>query len=511
MDLKTIKQNIAVNRVILNRTIEQNIDADMILPDYYLPISKILKCKATPRVSSVGINGQTLSLDGDVTVCVIYVSSENTVCGFEQSIPFSRSFEIEEDAEGSVGDCIVKCEYINCRAINERKLDVRGAVAIEAKVIKKDSKQALTDLEGGNIVLKRCFAPATTPVSSAEKSLLIEEDMELGNGQPMIANIIRYDAKAVNKECRIISGKVVVKGEMNVSVLYSAEGVLKPQIFNGTIPYSQIIDIENVGENCECACRVCVAQLEVKPRTSATGESKKISLFAKLRFNASVSCENDLQVITDAYSTKYEADIIRTDIEFEKLKNNVSDSLIIKKKIEIGVSDIVAVNDIWCDSDIAFSKLQDGELIIGGNVGISMLLSNADEAPIYKETQTDFEYRCKADGLGERIRCDCFSAVTKISYNISNSSCVEVTLQLSVSADVYNISKIPVITEITVDKDKTKESLTDNALMIYFADSGEKIWDIARKYNSSPEEICEINSIEGEKLLAGKTLLIPIK
>ena len=37
------------------------------------------------------------------------------------------------------------------------------------------------------------------------------------------------------------------------------------------------------------------------------------------------------------------------------------------------------------------------------------------------------------------------------------------------------------------------------------------VWDIARKYNSSPDEISEINSIEGNSICETKPLLIPIK
>ena len=47
-------------------------------------------------------------------------------------------------------------------------------------------------------------------------------------------------------------------------------------------------------------------------------------------------------------------------------------------------------------------------------------------------------------------------------------------------------------------------------MTIYFANEGENIWDIARKYLASVSEIKEINGIEEEVLNNNTMIMVPI-
>ena len=46
-------------------------------------------------------------------------------------------------------------------------------------------------------------------------------------------------------------------------------------------------------------------------------------------------------------------------------------------------------------------------------------------------------------------------------------------------------------------------------MTIYFTGEGECVWDIAKHYNASVNEIMKINELESECLPEGKMLLIP--
>ena len=319
MDLKILRQDVCQNKTVFNRSAEQSIDIDFILPDYYPPVNKVLKCKTMPRITACAINGQTLTGEGTLNILLMYVSNENEVCSYEHIFNFTKSFELD----GNYNDCIPRChakeEYMNCRLINERKVELHGALGITAKANKKQVEKVVCDIDGGNVVVNRGVAPATNLIGMAEKYLNIEEDLELGSGQPSVRYLLRYDARAFNVECKIISGKIVAKGEMAVMVLYWGEDNATPQTLKASIPFSQIIDVEGVSDECECECYVDIVGLEIKPRTSVTGETRNITVCAKLRFSANATCNNDVPVIYDAFSTKYASDITLNDMVFEKI------------------------------------------------------------------------------------------------------------------------------------------------------------------------------------------------
>ncbi len=511
MNVKILKQEMSVNNEFFNQSAEQSIELDITVPEYYPEIDRVLKCRATPRVVTAGVNGQILSVDGNVNILLLYITPKNELCSFEYIMPFSRTFEFEGDTSGCIPICSVREEYINCRPLDSRSVELHGAIGINAKILKKHSTEIVTDIDGGNVVINRGLAPATTPIGMSEKCISVEEELELGNGQPSIKNILRYDAKAVNLECKIISGKVVVKGEIKVFVLYCGEQVSTPQTFRTTVPYSTIIEIDGINDECECEAMCELAQLEIKARTSITGEARTFSLSGKLRFRATACCNNDVPVVYDAFSTKYETEISSKEIMVEKIFKTVNESFLCKRNLEISSGSVGTVIDLWGEPQVLSSRLDNEELSITGNMPVYMLAYDSESNPIYIERVVDFDCKFKVSGVTHKMRANATVSIKNISYTIIDNCNIEICAELMLTSSIYNISRITVVNDISVNNDALKKNKHNSAMIIYYADTGEKIWDIARRFNSSPDEISEINAIETGEIKCQKTLLIPIK
>ena len=56
MEEKILKASVFVNDTLFNESTEQPIDVDFTLPDYCPDISKIVKCRAVSRISSVQLS-----------------------------------------------------------------------------------------------------------------------------------------------------------------------------------------------------------------------------------------------------------------------------------------------------------------------------------------------------------------------------------------------------------------------------------------------------------------------
>ena len=510
MDLNILNGDASFNDKIYGGSAEHSIDNDFTLPDYYPEISKILKCRVIPRVASSSISGQTLTVDGNILINLIYCSSDNEIFGYEQTIPFTKAFEIGFDCLDGVPECTVKTEYVNCRAVNERKIDIHGAVGIYVSVYKTNSTCIVTDIDCRDVIVRRGLLPATSPVGTGEKSLLIEEELELGQGQPSIRCILKYDAKAVNKECKIISGKAVVKGELCIFILYCAEHTATPQIYRNSIPYSQILDIDSLSDSCVCSAKTQVANLEIKPRTSAVGETRSFVLSSKLNFCAKASCEDDLPVVLDAYSTKYNAEVKTKDVVIEKIQKNINECFICKKGLE-NVGDVSAIVDVWCETNLKEALITDGNIKICGVLQVCVLAINSKDIPLYIERPVEFEYTSSIDISGKNLNITAEIITNNVSYALLSGNCIEISAELCVNADLYTREKVSLVSDVCIDENNIKPKNIDSALVIYYAEAGEELWSIARKYNSSPEEISEINSLQDDILLTKKTLLIPIK
>lgn len=508
MEQKNLKTGVFSLSTVFCESAEQPIDIDFTLPDYYADISKILKCRAVSRISSKSVNGNHISIDGCVTVTVIYCGADNCVSSYEYQYPFSKNFDTGTSTEGCMLSVKTKCEYINCRAVTGRKIDIHGAAGIYVTLTRRHLTNVISDCDDCNIELLRDNVPATVPMGMADKYLLIEEEIELGQGQPDIRCVIRYDAAATITDTKIMAGKSVVKGEMAVKILYAPDGSGSPQSVRYQVPFSQLIEIEGITDACDCESKVSIAHLEIKPRVTATGQCRNLMLTAKLLITSECCCNNDVAVIVDAYSRKYEAEINKNDICFNKICDTINQNFSCKKNFEFSEGTLSSVCDMWCEVHTDTVKFCDGMMCVCGEVTAFIIAQDSEMIPVFYEKTINFEYNHPMNTDGE-FKCTPTVTVTGANYTITSECSMELRVELNICAAIYKCNKMPLITDIKINDSKPITKKNYAAMTVYFASAGEKIWDIARHYFADVEELKQINEISDDTISLDKMILIP--
>ena len=207
------KQTVYTNETILEQTIEQPIDTDFTLPDYCPEIVKILKCRVVPKLNSKAISGGSLNIDGIAFVTLVYRDENDKICCFEHEVNFQKNIPIENNSNEICSvDIFLNNEYMNCRAITSRKMDIHGVVSIKVKISGNKGNEIVADIDMEDIQLKRENLPATNPLGVAEKIVVLEEELELNIGNNSIKSILRSDSRAIVEDCKLVSNKAVIKG-----------------------------------------------------------------------------------------------------------------------------------------------------------------------------------------------------------------------------------------------------------------------------------------------------------
>jgi len=75
---------------------------------------------------------------------------------------------------------------------------------------------------------------------------------------------------------------------------------------------------------------------------------------------------------------------------------------------------------------------------------------------------------------------------------------------------LYKNSKICFVDDLEIDNSNLTVNRKSGAMIIYFATSGEKLWDIAKKYCADVEEIKQLNNIQNDDIAVDKKIMIPI-
>ena len=503
-----MKVPIFTDETIFKDSAEVPIDIDFNLPDYCPEISKILKCRAVARISSKSIGNRSVSVDGSVTVTVMYSDEDNMISSYEYQYPFSKTFETGMDLDGAYFSAKAKCDYINCRAITGRKIDIHGATGVYVCVTARNGKEALCDIDDQNTEVLRATVPATVPVCKAEKYLILEEEIEIGNSKPDIGCLIRYDTAVSVGECKLLAGKAIVKGDVAVSILYRAEnGSL--QSLKSTVPFSQLIEMEGVSEDCECETDAYVAYLEIKPKFSTSGEARSFLLDGKLLICAEGYCNNDVEVITDAYSRKYETQISSNEICFNKIVCVINDTFNCRKELKFPEGALSSVEDLWCEVKTDSVSFEGECLVVTGEVTSNIIACDPDGVPICYEKPIEFSYRYNLSRNTDDLKAYPKVGVLSSNYTISGDDCMEIRIEMQINAPVYECREMSVLSDVTINENKPSERRNNGSMTIYFADAGENIWDIARKYLADIGEVKRLNGVEEELLTQGKMILIP--
>ncbi len=509
MENKALKTDVYTNESIWTDIFEQPIDVDFTLPDFCPDISKIFKCKATSRISSKALNDKSITVDGNISITVLYCDKDNNLCSYEYQYPFNKVKEIDIETKGCNIYCSAKTDYINCRAVTSRKVDIHGAVSLNLRLFCRKACCVVSDIDEKSIETKRSTAPSTAPLGYAEKYLIIEEEIALSSGDTAIKSVLRYDAFPAVTDCKIINDKVMAKGEMAVNITYCAENSASPKILKTVIPFSQVIDMQGVTEDCDCDTKSSLSFLEVRPKTNMAGECKSFTLSAKLLLCSEAYCQNDIPIINDAFSRKFEADFKKEKISFSKMCDNIKERFHFKQNLTLNEG-ISSVLDLWCDLQSQSVKFFEDKVQICGSllVGIVNISENGEIG--YIEKPVDFEYTYPLKEGGNNLECRPEISIISCGYTINSPVNLEIRADMAINAALIKKTGIELVTDMTFYEGKTKPKNRDCAMTVYFVSGEESIWDIARIYNASVDELIKINSLDDEYVKHGSMLLVPI-
>ena len=103
---------------------------------------------------------------------------EDGLCQTEQKLPFTKQIELKETANAAtVIQVSGEPEYLNCRAVSGRRVDVRGAYVLNVCASAQMENEIITALAGGGIEQKSCELNGIASIGVQEKLITAEENI----------------------------------------------------------------------------------------------------------------------------------------------------------------------------------------------------------------------------------------------------------------------------------------------------------------------------------------------
>ena len=509
MELNLQRQAITINEVVYDGYVEQPIECDALLPDYCPDIVGILKCAVTTHIGSTSINGDRLTVEGIAVAHVYYTTESNSIRHAEYKIPFGKTVDLRTPAHSPVIAVTPSVDYVNCRAVNQRRIDLRGALSLNVKVTNTREQEVICDASGGGLQLRRDMVRTTQVMNQTRFPFTVTEDLELGLGKGQIGNIVRSDCRANMQDYKIISGKVVIKGDLVLHILYqSLENEGNLEMMEYSLPISQIVDSEGTDEECVCDVQLMLASCDIQPKSGEDGTYHTFALDAHLVAHITAHRNTEIPVASDCYSITHECSCKRAPVSFIRLMTIVRESIMHKATLDLP-ENVESVMDAWCEVENMSWRQEDDAIGLALRLTVSMFAKMTDGQCLYFEQASDIEQSVALEADSGDIAFEPSADVFSSTYSLVGKEKIDIRCEVMVRGCVYCTIKHNAIGEITVDDSKVKRKET-NKLYIYYADKGESIWDIAKHYNTSANAIWEENSGTQDLLPQKQMLLIPI-
>ena len=507
MEFTTEINAVSRRRTLFEGASEQPVDCDITLPEYFPDVVRVLKCTLTPRITGVQASTDRITAEGSALLRILYVSDGGVRC-FEQSIPFSKAAECT-DLDGACVSAQAKTEYVNCRVHSPRKMDIHGSISITFNAYRKESAQMICGCAGGNVQVRKKRVCVSNLAGCTERLFPMGETLELGSAKPSIAQLVKSEAVALLEDVKVVTGKVLVKGELIIRTLYipdSEDGEL--QSMEHSMPISQILEAEGAEEDCVTDAGLTVSSLEIAAKTDASGALRLLdaNVYVCAQIALYRDCETD--AVTDAYSTKYEIAMQKKPMELLRICDRFTDTYLCRGTLDTTGLNITQIADMTCQSLNSTASMREGELRVNGTVQVGFLYTDRDGQWGFAERSFDFAYKRAVAGTGDTLNCDPHLTVTGVHFLLSAEDKIDARVEMDINALIFSAQTVQVATNIAIDESKPKKQKTA-ALTIYFTQEGESVWEIARRYNTTAEAIIAENALTGDVIQEKRKLLIP--
>ncbi len=505
METKIQAQRICLKKEKLCTGIEQIVESDISLADYYGDIVKILGSCSAVNIFSAAVTGGKAVIDGSVTVRAIYIDNKGKTEIFETECPFNRSVDVRDGSESDGVSVTVTHEQITCRAVNQRRAEIRGSVSLKISVTAAEECDIANSQTVDFCHVLECNASGSFLCASASRISTHTAQETAASGA---LKLYRVDCVPFVSETRSIKNKIMIKGSISLdAVMLTADGAFVSQRI--TVPVNQIADVEGVDEESRCCVSLNVQSCEARLVSDSSEQMQlEVSLTVCAQIDAYI--HKSINGVCDAYSSEYELVCREQKIKCINDIYYLNENYTVTSKMDFSsckASEII---------DAAVKKIrfgvtnEDGTAVIKGNIHFGLIIASEDGEMHYFERIDDFEYRKQfsTDADIASFKPDIYASCVNAKTDSSAGTVINTELHLSGFA--AGCTEKSIITQI--EKGAAKENKRDEGIIsVCFASKGERLWDIAKSYGSCVETIKQQNDTDEDVLTADRMLVFELE
>lgn len=512
-----IKEKIILNRNIGKENTQVLLEGDIIVPDVKPDMAYILKTDAEIIFDKTETSSDRVNFSGKLHLKVLYLAkgSEKPVHSISSTAIVDDFLNIDGIDKESWVELSSNIANIDYKMLNDRKISYRAVIDVSICAQAKSQYDVVSNIADlpYDQIQKRILSINKT-VENKEDRFIVKDELLLPPGKPNIRELLQTNITITNKDVKVYAGRVNINGELIISTLYKGdddENII--EFVEHEVSFNGSIDVAGAKESMFADVALIPSEQYVQVRPDNDGEDRLIESEVSVSAVLKLSEQSEIEILEDAYIVNKVLELQKEKVCYPKLICRNKNQCPVKEVVELAPDcpDILQIFRVTGNVQMDDMKVIDDKVLVEGVIETNVLyIAKNDDAPLYNyKTIIPFKQTIETKGAALGMDVAIEKSIDHIGFNMLSDREMEVRFLISFNTCVTDSNETSIITDIIFsDLDK---SVTDNmpSITIYVVQPGDTLWCIAKKYNSSLDDIIAINDIEDpNKIYPGQKLLI---
>ena len=493
--------------MLLETTLFSEETLECIVPDFCPDILRIVSCDGTVCLKSREAEEGRAELRGMIYACVLYLPEDGKeLRHMEVSVPFLCSTEHPAIGKGVAIHAVPRLLGADARLLNPRKIYVRAELAVDLQVYSPSPRIISTGFAGEarwGVEEKRECVRRHIMNSVQEKSFTYSDEVVLPASKPDLEELLHYRVEPLCTEYKVIGSKLILKGQVMLKLLYRGKDcTLSAAEFE--FPFSQIMELSQVCEEADCELSLFFSDAVCQP---AGEDPRKLSVMLGVTAQAVLRQEQTEEILTDLYSTLYSVELEKSSEAFEGLCEQGSRRISVRDVLEVPVA-VKSVSECWLNLGNVLRKQEGNTVILQADIRVNVLYTGEDDGVYALMRSVTAQCPVNAEHADS---CSCSCQCPGELYATPTAGGIELRFSLDFSYRMERELKINQISGARLDETQPRDTTHLPSIVLRLAEDGETLWELAKTYFTTKNDIMAANELSEEADLTGRLLLIPKK
>lgn len=505
MELEFERDTIISYETVAEVTVCQEETLESIVPDACPDILRIVDVCGQATLSGKQAMEGMAQISGMVRASILYQPEGG---GGMRKIEVGLPFTCQAEAPGlTQRGVVLACPRLRCaeaRALNPRKVLLRVDLAVDiiaCQPVEQPICCGVTDTQEHALCQRQFQGEHYQLCSVQEKPFTFSDQVRLQTNSGEAPQLLASRVQPVCSESKLIGSKLIFKGMVELSLLLQEPGG-GLATSRESLPFSQIIEVTGAGEEGDCQVEVEVSSLQCEPNAS---DGRELEVTLELLAQAQVRARRPVTLLQDLYSTAWQMEVDSQPQTLCRLDDQSVRPMAVRELIEVGELVRSVVDARLAIGQVSQSR-EGKELVLTAETWLTVLY--LDENELVQCVRRTIPAVCRLD-CPENARCSCRCLCPGEVFAAPAAGGVEVRFTIEFHCMTTIGSAVPAVTAARLGEARCSGEGERPSVVLRLAAPGEGLWDIAKAYGTTTQQILQANELEEEKLPQGRMLLIP--